>query len=506
MRNFCTILLGILIPTFSFSTEVLSQGPLTLKIQLGQMGHKPWDPNASAQVRFNFNNAVHEKPFHFTNKYEILPGYISKWRWDYKNEQYVLTLADIKFHNGRAISSRDFEYTIVRPFISTLNRPERQLLNEIVGLKNLKPGEQFKSGMVPGIKILDDKTIALKLVRPNSFFLYSFGENVPPLVPQEELQEDHYTFRNLPVGCGKFRVTWSDPETSKTILQRIEPTSGKSPQVLEIYNHDNALFNKVDLAVGPGAAALPRDSKDYTWVKSDVPIAVQVIDFNFGDAAVKNSDFRRMLKLAINKEKVVEPYKSMAALSEDLIPSNLSARVSRTSEYDPITAKKIFENLPKKMRDRRYIIYFHGAQQVPLYISTLIDQWKAIGLNFEARGTDSIDFEKKHRDGIMYAYGRVTSFADPLKIFSFYLPTSPNKLTSPKDDKKFLAMYDEINSTESVEGRIEKIRELSDYFRSETRQIPLFENYENFTFGKHVKSVGIENIYTSLDYDLIELQ
>lgn len=481
------------------------ENPLTLKIQLGQMGHKPWDPNASAQVRFNFNNAVYEKPFHFTNKYEILPGYIIKWRWDYSSDQYILTLADLKFHNGRAITARDLEYTIIRPFISKLNRTERQLLNEISGLKEIKPGDIFKTGMVSGIKVLDDKTLSLKLVKPNAFFLYSFGENLPPLVPQEELKEDHYTFKGLPVGCGKYKVVWSDPSSSLVKLARLTPPTHNQPEIIEIFNHGDAISNGVDLAVGAGSSAIESSDTNFKWVKSEVPIAVQVIDFNFQNLAIQDPNFRKMLQISIDKETLVKPYLKLATLTEQLIPSNLAARTQITSAYNVKEAKKIFDQLPKSIRNKTFVIFFHGSLKVPKYVTTLLEDWKKIGLKVEAKGTDVIDFELKHKEAFAYTYGRVTSFADPLKIFSFYLPDAPNKFNSPKDDSKFLALYDAANSMESAEKRIEKIKEISQYFRDEIRQIPLFENFENFTYRKNVKSIGIDNIYTSLNYELVEM-
>ncbi len=85
-----------------------------IKIQIEVDGFKPWDPRESATGVNAFKAAVHTQPLYFTREHRVKSGYIKNWSWNYKKKLYVFKIdRSYKFHDGRPIEARDFEFALI---------------------------------------------------------------------------------------------------------------------------------------------------------------------------------------------------------------------------------------------------------------------------------------------------------------------------------------------------------------------------------------------------------
>src|SRR5690606_818080 len=131
-------------------------------------------------------------------------------------------------------------------------------LKEVYGIEKLSKGQKFKSGICPGIQILSNIKIAIKLHNPNPNFLYVLGDLLEPVAPIEDFAEDMFTFKEIPRGTGDYEVIWSDPNSSLVRLRRKEINNSpiNYPITIDFYNHGTAIENRINLATGAGANGL----------------------------------------------------------------------------------------------------------------------------------------------------------------------------------------------------------------------------------------------------------
>ena len=79
--------------------------------------------------------------------------------------------------------------------------------------------------MVEGLKILDDRTIAITPSKSNPSFLYTLTHFSFSLVPIEELNSDLITWKKWPVGVGAYKVTEHFKKEKSFLLELVDPAS-----------------------------------------------------------------------------------------------------------------------------------------------------------------------------------------------------------------------------------------------------------------------------------------
>ena len=189
--------------------------------QAGRLGHKPWDNEASFGVLVNFANAVFTKLVYVDAKYNLRPGIIKKWQWDFKTKSFVFEIRDdLYFDSKRKLERKYVEFALVKSFLREKEgKTFRDRLNSIKGLGQLKFGQSFKSGMCEGIQFEGKNKIRVFLKKENPDFLYSLDNAVHFVAPIEDFSEDLFNFKGIPRGTGNYVVQWSSPKRSLVRLK-----------------------------------------------------------------------------------------------------------------------------------------------------------------------------------------------------------------------------------------------------------------------------------------------
>lgn len=474
-------------------------------VQLAPDGFKPWDPLSSATNSATFNAAVHKQPFYFTREFRVDPGYVKEWEWDFKRNVYLLTLDDkIKFHNGDTIKATDLEFALVKPFLTSLDRWEKANLVAIKGISKIKAGSPFKSGLVEGIKILSPSKLEITLDQPNPVFLYSFSETVPPLGPISSFMEDLYSPKTVPIGCGSYRVTFSDPKTTLVTVQRIGAAASGVPLSIDFYSHGNGIKNKADLAIASGRTLLV-ENPDYKTYIGDITQSIQVMDFNFTNKFAKVQKYRQAIEMAIDKE-AASKGDSFSQVADQLVALSFYGRAEKKANYNPEMAKKILDELPEDFRRSHHKAYYHGPKEkLPIYLTRIKDQLSKVGLDFEFIQTDQHRMEAKDTDIEAHVFGFGLSFVDPLNPFSFYLPNGVSPNHAPKSDKTYVGLYQNALRARDIPTRAAAIAKITEYCRIQICQIQLFEDKPFFLYGKRISTIGEAKLFLTFDFDLIKI-
>ena len=79
------------------------------------------------------------------------------------------------FHNKRKVTAKDLEFSFLRYFFAKFPNTGNSIQLNIKGTEKIKHGQQYQSGIVEGVKILDERTVAVIPSKINPYFLYTFS-------------------------------------------------------------------------------------------------------------------------------------------------------------------------------------------------------------------------------------------------------------------------------------------------------------------------------------------
>jgi ABC-type transport system substrate-binding protein len=489
-----------------YRTLAAALGEDPVRIQLETEGVKPWLDFYNAYPRGIYNLAVHGHPLKFTSEMQILPGYIKFWKWDVKRGVYILKMdRSLKYHNGDPISARDFEFALVKPLLTTLSGFDYSFLRSIKGYDKVKRGEPFRSGIVEGVKVVDDETIEISLTRSHKRFLYNLNADFAPMAPISHFKEDLYTFKDTPIGCGPYRIVWSDPKSSLTKLKRVY---GNGPDSVDLYTDKFGFENKVDIAFGPGIYKMSdyveKRPGEYRVEKNTSPASIEILEFNYSLPAANNANFRKAVAYAIDKKNIPTKYKDFRPANQ--LITEISYGYQPIGEYfNQNQARVLFKSLPKSMRDATYKMVGHGTpgNDPPDYYKYLADNLRAIGMKIELSLSDSVDLDGPNKDVTMMVWGRLFE-ADPLTTFSDYLPEK-NRNKAPRSAPEYANLFEQAENADSVASKATSIKKMSRHIVEQAFVVPLHERYDPYFFSNRIKRVPLTEIAGYLNIEAIEV-
>ena len=419
----------------------------------------------------------------FVNRsYELSPGLISRFEWDYKNSWYVLEIRPgTKFHNGREATATDLEFSILRGLISKRAAWAKSFFANIEGIEAAENASSFKSGMVSGIKPLDRRRLRIRLSAPNPSFLHSLARSYFSLVPQEALLPDLYTWKNLPLGAGPYKVTSLNANRSTATLERVDSSAGGPARLIVSSASD---FKNPDVSINEVAGGL--DTENLSTVAS-----VTGIYFNYDNELGSNPNFRKAVSLSIKRRPLISGVESYAMASE-LLPSPFWGRCTCGGKFSASESTARLKSLPipKKLVIPVFNSSF-GDKNLGRYLDVLKEQFAAVGLNVSFVGSDKKFFDKSDKDVPLRILSLGADLADPLVLFGLFRAGSPMVPHFPAKDQEFDRLYLAAAKASSLDKKSAAVKALSQYFVENVFAVPLFERRALIGVnGKKIKSIG----------------
>ena len=492
---------------FAAEIDMSKQEKDGIKIQTSRSDMRPWLNFNDAATKTAFNTAVHGQALYFSPDLNITPGYIKAWKWMPKEKKYRFTIdVSKKYHNGKSVESPDFEFVLVKPFITQLaNANEKIPLSMIQGVEKLRVGMKYKTGLLEGVKVINKDTIDVYVTTGHTRFLYSLGELLPALAPIEAFNEDLYTFKSIPVGCGSYKVSFVDPNSSMVRVERI--FGFKGPRTIEFYSDRTAFENKVDIAMGGGVFHMRKDSNDnpgkYKQIQGILPSSIQILVFNFQSEAVQNDKFREAVAYAFDRNQPFTDYPNKSPTGS-IIPVLNYGHEPRVFKFDLNNAKDNFKSLPKSIKDREHILIAHGTPgtEPARYYKEVQNALMGIGMKVNLVLKEETEISKGDKDTTMILFGRGVE-SNPLMTFAYYLPGASYETIKHDDD--YDRLFQKAEQTDSIDERAKYIEALSDIIDKKNIVIPYHQNYPTYYVSSKIKSLGLESSAWSLNADNIEL-
>jgi len=337
---------------------------------------------------------------------------------------------DVKFQDGRQVTAADFKYSWERVANPATSSPSAATyLGDIVGVKDELAG---KTNQISGVKVVDDHTLQVTIVSPESYFLYKLTFPTAFVVDKNDVNSGPNWWRQ-PNGTGPFKLTQWVQNTS-LVLERNDQYYGEKAKIKQVKWIYNSNYSDMDLyELGQididGASTLYYDKimdksePFYNDLKVSPELSLDYIGFNCNQPPFDDINIRRAFSMAVDKDKIITLiYRNMAQKANGILPPGMPGYNQNLTgiNYDVNQAKALIAASKYGSVDKLPPIILtttgEGGGAGPLF-QALVSQWKQnLGVEVKIRQLDpqlaSTNF-KSEADQMFYIGGWIADYPHP---------------------------------------------------------------------------------------------
>jgi oligopeptide transport system substrate-binding protein len=357
---------------------------------------------------------------------KLVPAPALAERWTISADQRTYTFhlrRGAKFHNGREVRAADVKYSFERA--ARGKRP--WVFEKLVGARDFIKGATAE---IPGVRVVDDATVELRLDRPFAPFLHLVAYDAASIVPREEADKRGAGFASHPVGTGAFRfVSWrrDDQVVLERFAEHFRGPAHVERVVFRIIPAEATRFNEYvagqldvsDIPTGR-CQAVQADPK----LKGDVGIwptlGTSALRFNVERAPFTDVRVRRAIAHAIDPSIIVERLLERCVTPAAGIVPPVLAGWTATAKRLPLDR----ERARKLLTDAGFpdgrglgpLAYHFNTSDANQRIAELLQaQLKEIGVTLELRRLDWAAHIKLVDDGNagFFRQGWIADYPDP---------------------------------------------------------------------------------------------
>jgi oligopeptide transport system substrate-binding protein len=280
----------------------------------------------------------------------VRPGLAETWTISRDGTEYVFTLrAGVKFHDGTSLTADDVAFSLERQIGSDTSLASSYLM-VIDGAPEFA---QKRRDDIPGIEIVDARTIHIRLARPYVSFLEVLAIDNLGVVPRALVRERGAAFARSPVGTGPFRfVSWNAGD--RLVLEANETYFAGRPHLERFEIHflresesdlgaARFLDGDVDV-IEPSADLLPALARTHGVVLHRYQVlSLSFLGLNAKTPPLDRPWLRRAIAHAIDREALVREAAETRREAAGILPPGIPGYTPepKALAYDPDEARRI---------------------------------------------------------------------------------------------------------------------------------------------------------------------
>lgn len=284
---------------------------------------------------------------------EVAPDVSKSWTVSGDGLTYRFKLRKgVRFSNGREARAGDFKYSFQRVLDPATRSPFTWVFDKILGAKEFMKGE---SEGVEGIRVIDDYTLEIRLVKPFSPFLSLLTMTSAYVVPREVVEERGPDFSSRPVGTGPFVLRewlpnqhlifersedyFGPPARVEGIVYRVIPEDLTAVAEFEIGNLDV-------ITIPSSEYSRYRESPRWSPLISSIKgLNTYYLGLNCSKPPFDDPVLRRAMNHAVDREKILNTlYEGRGRLARGPVPDLLRKwPAPEAYTYDREKARKIIK-------------------------------------------------------------------------------------------------------------------------------------------------------------------
>lgn len=471
---------------------------------------------------------------------KAIPGVAEKWEVSEDQLTYTFHLReDAKWSDGEPVKAGDFAYAWTRALDpATAAEYAFQLYyienaEEFNAEKTKDNGEKYTAADL-GIKVVDDKTLEVKLAKPTTYFLELTA--FPTLMPVREdkvsANPDGWTLdpesyiTNGPFKLEEYNMkdsyvfvkndNYHDKDSVKldklTLKMISESTSGyASVKNGEIDGTDNVPSAEVEQGKADGIVQIFPQLGNYFYCLN-VGNNIDQLDPAVKEALGKK-EFRQALNLSIDRKSIVEKItKGGETPAYSYVPAGIPGGKEGTEFADKKywNPEQMDENIAKAKELLSKAGYPNGeglptfklsynteATENKLIAEATQQMWANIGVKVELQNSEWKVFQDQRKSGKfeIARHGWVGDYVDPMTFIDMWMTGLGN------NDAKFAnAEYDNLVREAMIETNAEKraeiLRKAEDILMDEMPILPVYYKTQVKAISPQVKDVRVSPLGT----------
>lgn len=432
---------------------------------------------------------------------------------------FTFTLHDnVKFHDGRPLSSADVKYTLDLVFSSSFAK----------SASFYEGAGDSKHSYIKSVEAPDQKTVVVTLIKPWVGLLSN-------LVPVAIIPKDSYeSEKTHPVGTGPFKFVRYD-NAQQVVDVEAFPDYWDGPSKIaslrvRVVSDMNALqaelrAGRVDIAPMPTSlspdAVKQLQQDPNLQVNAFTGSNVVLLTLNTSSPPLDNVKVRQALAYAIDRDSLINKLLlGYGKIAPSIIPEESWAFTpGQTYSYDPAMAKKLLDEAgfkdpdgdgPKLRFDKPIVYKLSGSSIAGRQYAGVIQNYlKEVGVPVEIQTPEQNTlFDELRRGNFQIAYTQwVGGNQDPIFYKDLFatseIPsqTRPSRNRSRYSNKELDALLDEAVNTFDRQKGLELYTKIQEIV---SREVPVFPLWYQSNIVIAKKSVGNIKVNASGDWGFVK--
>ena len=407
-----------------------------------------------------FSELVYEGLARYSEDFNAIPALAESWTTS--SDGLVMTFKlnpKAKFHDGSKVTALDVKVSLSRAV-----SPESVVFKYYDVIKGAKEYHSNKANEVEGLKVVDEQTIEIDLVKPFPPMIYILAGATAKVFPANKLKDS--SFFHSPVGSGPFKI--STIEKDRILLERFDGYYGIKPELKKMsleLNDQTVAMKKAkeglvhDLSLWPmnGKEEVFKTGQDVQGIMADT----WIVGMNTRFAPFNDLKVRKLFKKSIDADKFRKTFYPDAKTAWGYIPNGYTGHISEKVETQK-TNGKIPQNLitiaiPEELDQSETIKKFFEDELRTKSWNVKVEKMKWAEMMAK--------YEKKELQAFFFAMN--VDYPDSEFLLSNFESTNPDNFSGIKDKtidslvEKSRSIQDRIARQKVQEELAKRINDLS---------------------------------------------
>jgi peptide/nickel transport system substrate-binding protein len=322
-------------------------------------------------------------------------------RWEIPNPlTYVFHLhRGVKFHDGRALTSRDVKWTFESLLSGTIRSPKASTYR-----------------FVDHVDAPDDTTVVFHLKEPFATLLWNLSEGAIGIVPDGSGDD----ISRKPIGSGPFRFVSAEADKEVIVERNVDYWGAKARvKHLRFNVVPDATTRALELRKGSADVAVNAMTPDVVLtLEHETKLGVlrapgtvlQYMGFNLRDPILKDVRVRQALAYAMDRRPILQYlWRGFAQPADSILPVQSWAYTNELEgyPYDPARARQILDDAGYKPVDgiRFHLVMKTSTEEsTRLMVAVLQQQLRAVGIALDIRTFEFPTFYSDVTKGAFQVY------------------------------------------------------------------------------------------------------
>ena len=415
---------------------------------------------------------------------------------------YVFHLRqDVKFHDGRAVTSRDVKATIEFMMNPTNKSPKRGAFR-----------------MIGSVDAPDAHTVVFHLKEPAASFLWNMERSAVGIAPADAGSD----FAQHPIGSGPFRFV-SQTQDDAVVLERNLDYFRGAPRVEQVKFRivPDAIVRALELRKGSADLEMTSLSPDMIPVlakQQDLEVSERsgtnfaYLGMNMEDAILQHREVRQALAYATDRESLIKYLlRGEAKPASGLLPPNHWAYETNVKKYgyDPAEAERLLDSagFPRKGDGQRFQVTLKVSteEQARTLGAALQEQWSKVGVKLEVHPEELATlFSDLGKGQFQICYLRWVGANNDPDVFELVFNSKRIPPDGPNRGRYKNAQVDRLTDGIRTEMNRDKRKELcSEVQKIVAEDLPYIPLWYTDVVSVHRKSLGEIALTPTGDYEFL---